>query len=198
MESTKTVGLTNLLIAEADRPRCDVFWNNEALNTVRIREMRMLQAVELENGKASPDAYKRPFQTARVRREGPGLAGEHRRPRGRPAEVDRGVDGAPMEGASSPSPSPCSGPRRPTRRASSPPGAEKAKAFFQGLKANDVKVLSGNLQVAQAVGDGEAALGLTDTDDALVQIAAGKPVAIVYLDREPGQLGASSYRTRSG
>src|SRR5687768_717596 len=27
-ESTKTVGLTNILIQEAGRPRCDVFWNN--------------------------------------------------------------------------------------------------------------------------------------------------------------------------
>ena len=30
-ESTKTVGLTNAIIAEAARPRCDVFWNNEII-----------------------------------------------------------------------------------------------------------------------------------------------------------------------
>ena len=28
LESNKTVGLTNLIIAEKDRPRCDLFWNN--------------------------------------------------------------------------------------------------------------------------------------------------------------------------
>ena len=28
-ESTKTVNLTNALIEEANRPRCDLFWNNE-------------------------------------------------------------------------------------------------------------------------------------------------------------------------
>jgi iron(III) transport system substrate-binding protein len=35
-ESTKTLGLTTDLIAEAGRPRCDVFWNNEILNTLRL------------------------------------------------------------------------------------------------------------------------------------------------------------------
>ncbi|MHC5542150.1 extracellular solute-binding protein, partial [Singulisphaera rosea] len=42
IESTKTVGLTNLLVAEAARPRCDVFWNNEILNTLRLRRKGLL------------------------------------------------------------------------------------------------------------------------------------------------------------
>src|SRR5262245_16395157 len=32
-ESTKTVGLTQAILAERERPRCDLFWNNEILNT---------------------------------------------------------------------------------------------------------------------------------------------------------------------
>ncbi|MEX0613127.1 MAG: iron transporter, partial [Pirellulales bacterium] len=28
-ESTKTVGLAQAILAERERPRCDVFWNNE-------------------------------------------------------------------------------------------------------------------------------------------------------------------------
>src|SRR2546423_531538 len=42
VESTKTVGLTNLLIAESVRPRCDLFWNNEILNTLRLKERGLL------------------------------------------------------------------------------------------------------------------------------------------------------------
>ena len=42
VESTKTVGLTNLIIAEAGRPRCDLFWNNEILNTLRLKERSLL------------------------------------------------------------------------------------------------------------------------------------------------------------
>src|SRR5207253_989125 len=68
-------------------------------------------------------------------------------------------------------------------------GDAKAKAYFGALKANDVQVLSGNKQVATAVGSGQIAFGLTDTDDAVGEQAAGSPVAIVYPDREPGQLG---------
>ena len=36
-ESTKTVGLTEAILAERNRPRCDVFWNNEILNTLRLQ-----------------------------------------------------------------------------------------------------------------------------------------------------------------
>ena len=32
-EATKTVGLTQAILAEEARPRCDLFWNNEILNT---------------------------------------------------------------------------------------------------------------------------------------------------------------------
>ncbi len=42
VESTKTVGLTNAIIAEARRPRCDLFWNNEILNTLRLKEKGLL------------------------------------------------------------------------------------------------------------------------------------------------------------
>jgi iron(III) transport system substrate-binding protein len=68
-------------------------------------------------------------------------------------------------------------------------GDDKAKAYFHDLKANGVQVLSGNKQVATAVGSGQIAFGLTDTDDAMGEIDAGSPVAIVYPDRGPGDLG---------
>ena len=47
-----------------------------------------------------------------------------------------------------------------------------------------MQVLSGNKQVATAVGSGQIAFGLTDTDDAMGEIEAGSPVAIIYPDRE--------------
>lgn len=42
-ESTKSVGLTQALIAERSRPRCDVFWNNEIVNTLRLPRDGLLQ-----------------------------------------------------------------------------------------------------------------------------------------------------------
>jgi len=35
-EGVKTVGLVNRLIAERDRPQCDIFWNNEELRTRQL------------------------------------------------------------------------------------------------------------------------------------------------------------------
>ena len=43
VESTKTVGLVNTIIAESVRPRCDLFWNNEILNTIRLKRKGLLQ-----------------------------------------------------------------------------------------------------------------------------------------------------------
>ncbi len=42
VESTKTVGLVEAIIAERERPRCDLFWNNEILNTVRLEKLGLL------------------------------------------------------------------------------------------------------------------------------------------------------------
>ena len=52
-----------------------------------------------------------------------------------------------------------------------------------------MQVLSGNKQVATAAGSGQIAFGLTDTDDAMGEVEAGSPVAIVYPDRKPDELG---------
>ncbi len=68
-------------------------------------------------------------------------------------------------------------------------GDAKASDYFKRLKANDVQVVSGNKQVATAVGSGQLAFGLTDTDDAMGEIEAGNPVTIVYPDREPDGTG---------
>ena len=51
VESTKTVGLVNEIIAEAQQPRCDVFWNNEILNTLRLEKLGLLEAVSLAGGR---------------------------------------------------------------------------------------------------------------------------------------------------
>ena len=41
-ESNKTTGLTNRIIAEAEKPVCDVFWNNEFIQTIDLEKKGML------------------------------------------------------------------------------------------------------------------------------------------------------------
>ena len=67
-------------------------------------------------------------------------------------------------------------------------GRREAKEFLQSVKRN-ARIMSGNKQVAQAVASGSIAFGLTDTDDAIVEIERGMPVAIVYPDQGEGDLG---------
>ena len=77
-------------------------------------------------------------------------------------------------------------------------GDEKAKDFFKQLKANDVQILSGNKQVALAVGGGQLAFGITDTDDAIIELEKG-PASCDRVSRSrPGRLGHAVYSQHSG
>src|SRR3984885_1814263 len=58
VESTKTVGLTNLIIVEAGRPRCDLFWNNEILNTLRLKERGLLAPYHPSYARDLPETFK--------------------------------------------------------------------------------------------------------------------------------------------
>ena len=68
-------------------------------------------------------------------------------------------------------------------------GPQGAKEFFKQLKANEVQVLAGNKTAARSVSAGQLAFCLTDTDDAILEIDAGHPVAIVYPDQHDGGMG---------
>jgi iron(III) transport system substrate-binding protein len=191
VESTKTVGLTNLIIVEAVRPRCDLFWNNEVLNTIRLKDKGLLVPFHPARAAELPDTFKARDGTwygfaarARVLLVNTRVVAEAERPRGIQDLLDPRWKGKtaiakPLFGTTA------------THAAClfAAWGREKAKTYFTDLKANGVQVLSGNKQVAQAVGSGQVAFGLTDTDDAMGELAAGSPVALVYPDRQEGELG---------
>lgn len=67
-------------------------------------------------------------------------------------------------------------------------GRDATTEMMTKIAAN-AKVLSGNKQVALAVSSGTVAWGLTDTDDAIVEKDQGYPVAIVFPDQAPDQIG---------
>lgn len=190
-ESTKTVGLTQAIIAEANRPRCDVFWNNEILNTLRLERRGLLEAYHSPAAENYPELYRSPHGTwhglaarARVLLVNTRLVAEADRPTSIHDLADprwRGQVGIakPLFGTTA------------THAAClfAHLGEEPAKQFFHALKANDVKIMSGNKQVALAVSSGQLAIGLTDTDDAIIELERGQPVMIVYPDRELNQMG---------
>ena len=191
IESTKSVGLTQQLLRERARPRCDVFWNNEALNTVRLAEAGALAPY------ASPVGAQYPEDTRSPKGLWYGFAARARvllintervNPDEAPTRLEdltaqrwRGQVGIakPLFGTTA------------THVAAlfAVMGDEAAKDWLRRLKANDVRILAGNKQVAVEVGAGTLAMGLTDTDDALGEIRTGRPVEIVYLEHGVDDLG---------
>ncbi|MEA1950544.1 MAG: extracellular solute-binding protein [Planctomycetota bacterium] len=184
-ESTKTVGLANAIGAEAARPRCDVFWNNEILNTLRLEKAGLLEAYNPPNAKIFPAAFRSPkglwhgfAARARVLIVNTELVPEGRRPDSildlaDPKWRGRAAMAKPLFGTTA------------THAAClfSVWGDQRAKEFFKRVKANQTKILAGNKQVALSVAAGRVAWGMTDTDDAIIELEAGRPVAIVYPDQ---------------
>jgi iron(III) transport system substrate-binding protein len=191
VESTKTVGLTNLILTEAEQPRCDLFWNNEILNTLRLKEKGLLAPFHPSHAGELPATFKAKDGTwygfaarARILLVNTKVVGEADRPKGIKDLLDprwKGKIGIakPLFGTTA------------TQAACLfvTWGDDKAKTFFRDLKANGAQVLSGNKQVATAVGSGQLAFGLTDTDDAMGEVDAGSPVVIIYPDRKSDELG---------
>ena len=190
-EATKTVGLAQAIMAEKKRPRCDVFWNNEILNTLRLRQKDLLAAYQSPLAESYPamyhssDGHWHGFAArARVLIVNTDLVAEEPRPDSihdlaAPKWRGRAGIAKPLFGTTA------------THAAClfAHWGEDQAKEYFRKLKANEVQIMSGNKQVALSVAAGRLAFGMTDTDDAIIELEKGLPVAIVYPDQGEDGLG---------
>jgi iron(III) transport system substrate-binding protein len=76
-EASKSVGLANKLKLETSNPRCDVFWNNEILHTVRLANDGVFEAYKSPSAADIPPEFKDAggmwtgFACPRTRRCGP-------------------------------------------------------------------------------------------------------------------------------
>jgi len=190
-ESTKTVGLVNRIRAEAKRPRCDLFWNNEILNTLRLKNEGLLQTCQPPQAAHYPAQYRDPDGqwygfAARARviivnknlvkpEETPGSIHDLANPKWR----GRAGIAKPLFGTTA-SHVACLFAKL---------GDEKAKALLGSFKKNDVRVVAGNKTCAQMVASGRLAFGLTDTDDAIIEQEGGAPVQMVFPDGSDKGMG---------
>ena len=60
VEASKTVGLVRRLLEERGQPRCDVFWNNEIAQTVRLAEEGLLERYASPAAATIPVRFKDP------------------------------------------------------------------------------------------------------------------------------------------
>lgn len=184
-EETKSTGVVNRLIAEAGSSQADVFWSGDPVRPFLLVKRGLVEPYASPNAADVPDRFKAPdgTWTGSAARARVLLANRTRvSPEAMPTSVRDLAD-----------------PRWKGQTAIANPlfgtttmhvaglfslwGDERAIAFLQDLRANEVRVASSNGEVKRLVVGGEVAFGLTDTDDANEALQDGADVAIVYPDQ---------------
>ncbi len=183
-EATKSVSLAVELEQEKARPRCDVFWNNEILSTIRLQRHNLLEPYESPAAKPYPATTKAKDHTWQA------FAARARILLVNTAKVPAADWPHSIFDLTQPRWKGKVGMAKPQFGTTATQaaclfevlGPEKAKQFYRDLRANDVQIVAGNKQAAEGVSDGQFLVGMTDTDDALEEIHAGKPVAMIFPD----------------
>lgn len=185
VEATKTVGLVNRLMAEKGRPKADVFWNSEVGRTIQLTRKDILAPYKSAQWDSFPvtfkdkDYYWTGFAArARILIYNTNLLGEKALPQSIFELVDpkwkgKVTIGNPLFGTTA------------THVAAlySSVGQEKTEDYLRKLAANGVMVVAGNSVTRDLVVDGVVPIGFTDTDDANVAILKGKPVGVIFPDK---------------
>lgn len=191
-EANKTTGLVNRIIAETDKPVCDVFWNNEFIQTIDLQEKGLLESYEPEHGADIPEAYKDPegYWTAfggraRVMLVNTELLSEEEYPESIFDFVNGRYEGKdlalayPMFGTT----------RTQAAAVYAWLGAEEGREFFQSIAERGVQIVDGNSVTKDMAAAGQVKIGFTDTDDAKDAIKDGAPVAMVFPDQGEDGVG---------
>lgn len=191
LESNKSVGLANGIINNKANPQCDVFWNNEIIHTMRLQKLGLLEVYQSSSAKYFPADF------VSAEKQWHGFAARARvlivntdlipDAADRPTSIYDLADpkwknkctmARPLFGTTATH----------TAVLFSELGEEKATELLERI-GNNAKIEGGNKQVALKVARGEYAFGITDTDDAIIEIEQAQPVAIVFPDQDDGQLG---------
>jgi iron(III) transport system substrate-binding protein len=186
VEAAKTVGLVNRLIAEKPNPKADVFWNSEVSRTILLKKKEILSPYRSVHWDVFPGVFKDKethwtgfSARARILIYNTTLVKEKDAPESifdlvKPAWKKKVTIAYPLFGTTA------------THVAAlyTALGPQKTEDYLRGLVKNEVLVVDGNSVTRDLVVEGRAAVGFTDTDDAQVAIAKGKPVKTIYPDKK--------------
>lgn len=185
-EETKSTGLVNRLIAEKDRPVADVFYSGDPMRAGVLKLKGVSEPYKSPAAEGLPKQFSDPeghwtgfSSRARVIIYNRALVPAGQEPKSAldlndPKYKGKACIANPLFGTTS----------MHAAALFAALGPEKAKQFFEDFAANGGKILSSNGEVRRRVANGEFALGLTDTDDYNVARKEGKPVGVVYPDRD--------------
>lgn len=202
-EAVKTVGLANRLLAERSHPQCDVFWGNEELRT------RLLAAQDVFRETNGWAAFGHRSRRIVVNTNLVSLAEPTPSPsqEGSPNTTRPDISSPPGRGQGWVAPSslwdltnaiyrgkvalayPQFGTTGTHMHALRQRwGETNWLAWCRALVANQAKLVDGNSVVVKLVGRGEAAIGLTDSDDILAGEREGLPIAALPHVRGLGEI----------
>lgn len=192
IEANKTTGLVNRIIAEEKQPVCDVFWNNEFIQTIDLQQKGLLDSYVPKGSEDIPDAYRDAdgYWTAFGGRARVMLVNTELVKKGDyPTSVYDFVNGK-FAGKDLALAYPMFGTTK-THAAAMYAllGREEGYKFFKTLRDNGVQIVDGNSVTKDMAAAGQVKVGYTDTDDAKDAIKDGAAVEIVYPDQEDGGIG---------
>lgn len=185
-EETKSTGLLNRLIAEKNRPQADLFWSGDPVRTAILKQKGITEIYKSPNAKGLPELYSDPdghwtgfSARARVLLYNKKAFPEDKKPTSimdliNPEFRGKGGIANPLFGTTS----------MHAAALFEVLGEKQATAFFEALTKNSVRMLSSNGEIKRLVSQGDLAFGVTDTDDANEAIKDGKPVGIIYPDKD--------------
>ncbi len=185
-EETKSTGILNRLLAEADHPQADVFWSGDPVRPFLLDERGLIDPYVSPEAAAVPVGFRAEDGTwtgiaarARVLLVNRELLSEGDRP-----DSIRDLADPRWRGQSAIA-NPLFGTTTMHVAALAVIwGVDEARAFLEALQDNQVRVASSNGEVRRLVASGQVAFGLTDTDDAFVALSEGDPVEVAYPDQD--------------
>lgn len=185
-EANKSRGLAARIISERERPRADLWWSSEILQTLRLAEEGLLASHSSAGTEAIPESFRDPqgfwtgfaarFRVFAVRKDpAPPLDMEDLL---RPAWKNRIAMARPLWGTTF------------TEACAlfQLMGDQAARSFYRSLRSQGVRLVDGNSRVVEAVARRSAGAGLTDTDDVFVREAEYPGIRAIF----PGQASAGS------
>lgn len=190
-EAAKTTGLVTRLVAESSRPRCDVFWNNEIVQTLALAQRDLLEPYQSPQAAGIPAEWRDPqglWTGVALRARVIVFNTRHVRPDDVPRRLEdltnprwrwRVAVANPQFGTT----------RTHVAALYAQHGAERTEAWLAGLLANEVRIVDGNALVKNLVARADlnaspVLVGLTDTDDVLSGQQQGEPIDFVFPDQD--------------
>ena len=185
-EANKSLGLTNLLVAEKHNPRCDVFWNNQTLGTIRLVSHDVLQPYISRNADRIPEKFRDAgglwtgfaarLRVYIVNTNKLAATPETVASLLKSESLERVAIAQPLFGTTLSHYSVLADQW----------GLEKLKSWHASIHSRGISEVRGNSMTRDLVAEEVCDLGFTDTDDAYSALDNGKSVAILPIRLDDG------------